>query len=388
MHTHTRQAASAATTGEIAFLFIGGAHQVFHLAPVAAELSRLLPAVPVVCLAADEATAAELRRVRDVMNTPRLGIEVARIPLLGRIRSALKGKKSSLKRPLLKSLSSRLMRSAAVITPERTSAALREMGLRDTLMIHFRHGAGDRAPESESRLVAFDTVVVPGEKDFHRAMDRGVPPDRLRICGYVKLDFCEHMARQLRPLFDNGRPTVLYNPHFDGEISSLPVAGQVIRRFLENSSYNLIFAPHIRTAENMNASRRAHWQRMAVPGRIIVDLDSPRLIDLTYTLTADVYLGDMSSQLYEFLIRPRPVAFINTHGADWRNDRRYAGWKLGEVAEETDDVVAAVDRAIARHPEMIEKQEAAVREAFGETTGAALRGAEIVAAEIWKRFKG
>lgn len=91
---------------------------------------------------------------------------------------------------------------------------------------------------------------------------------------------------------------------------------------MEQSSYNLIFAPHIRAAENMNASERAHWQQLAVPGRMIVDLDSPRLIDMTYTLTADIYLGDLSSQLYEFLIKPRPVAFINAHRVDWQ--KRYA----------------------------------------------------------------
>lgn len=55
---------------------------------------------------------------------------------------------------------------------------------------------------------------------------------------------------------------------------------------------------------------------------MIVDLDSPRLVEMTYTLTADIYLGDLSSQLYEFLIRPRPVAFINAHRVDWQ--KRYA----------------------------------------------------------------
>lgn len=387
MHTHTRQAASAATTGEIVFLFIGGAHQVFHLAPVAAELGRLLPRSPVVCLAADRAIEAELLRVRDLMDAPGLGIELVRAPLWGRLRAALKGKKSSLKRPLLKSLSRRLGRAAAVVTPERTSAALRKMGLGETLMIHFRHGAGDRAPESESRLAAFDIVAVPGEKDLRRAVEKGYPADRLRLCGYVKLDFCRRMARQLPRLFDNGNTTVLFNPHFEAERSSLPLSEQVIQRFREHSTYNLIFAPHIRVSENMDAAERARWQRLAVPGRVIVDLDSSHLIDMTYTLSADVYLGDLSSQLYEFLIQPRPVAFINAHGVDWRNDRRYVGWMLGEVAEELDDVVAAVDRAIARHPAMIGKQRAAVADAFGEIDGATQRGAAIIAAEIERKFK-
>ena len=382
MRNHISRVSPGVTAAEIVFLFIGGAHQVFHLAPVAAELSRLLPDTPVVCLTADEAVAAALHRVREVLDTPGLRIKLVRVPVWGRIRSAWKGRKSSLKRPLLLSLRRRLREAAAVVTPERTSAMLRQMGLQDALMIHFRHGAGDRVPESESRLAAFDVVAVPGEKDLRRAVEEGYPANRLRMCGYVKLDFCRRMARELSPVFENGKPTVLYNPHFDSKGSSLPIAEQVIRRFLDRSSYNLIFAPHIRVAENMGASERARWRQLAVPGRTVVDLDSPRLIDMTYSLTADVYLGDLSSQLYEFLIRPRPVAFVNAHRVDWRNSPRFAGWMLGEVAEDIDDVVAAVDRAVARHPAMIEKQQAAVADALGDINGAAVRGAGIVAAEI------
>ena len=79
------------------------------------------------------------------------------------------------------------------------------------------------------------------------------------------------MARELPPIFENGKRTVLYHPHFDVKGSSLPVAEQVIRRFMDRSSYNLIFAPHIRAAENMGTSERARWnQRAAVRGAGIV----------------------------------------------------------------------------------------------------------------------
>jgi hypothetical protein len=383
-----RQVSPDLTAKEIVFLFIGGSHQVFHLAPVAAELSRVSPDTPIVCLTGDEATAAALHRVREVLAAPDLRIQSVRPPVWGRALSALTGRKSSLKGPLLLSLRRRLGKAAVVVTPERTSAVLRRMGLRDTLLIHFRHGAGDRAPESESRLAAFDVVVVPGEKDFRHAIEKGYPADRLRVCGYVKLDFCGRLARELPPFFENGKPTVLYNPHFVSKGSSLPIAEQVMRRFLDRSSYNLIVAPHIRAVENMGASERARWHRLAVPGRAVVDLDSPRLIDMTYTLTADIYLGDLSSQLYEFLIRPRPVAFFNALRADWRNAPRFAGWRLGEVAEEIEDVVGAVDRAVARHPAMIEKQQAAVANAFGDIHGAALRGADIVAAAVRAHRQG
>src|SRR3546814_4838208 len=68
--------------------------------------------------------------------------------------------------------------------------SLRLMGLSRTLFIHFRHGAGDRAPRSEKRLKAFDLIVEPGIKDVRRAIAvQHIDPARLRSCGYVKLDF-------------------------------------------------------------------------------------------------------------------------------------------------------------------------------------------------------
>lgn len=372
--------------GEVVFLFIGGAHQVYHLAPAAAELSRLLPRFAVTCLSNHAATTAALHRVREVLHVPAMRIESIRPPLWGRMLAAVTGRRSSLKMPLLFSLSRRLRRATAVITPERTSAKLRRMGLRRTLMIHFRHGAGDRAPESERRQSAFDLVVVPGEKDLRRAVEKGyVPPSRLRASGYLKLEFFAHQVGSAPRLFDNDRPVVLYNPHFDATISSLPWARQVIGQFARQSRYNLVFAPHIRAAENMEAAEREEWLRLALEGQILVDLDSSRLIDMSYALAADIYLGDMSSQLYEFLVRPRPVAFLNAHHATWRNDPRFAGWALGEVAERPEDVIAVIDRAVAGHPVKVAQQQAAVRDAFGEIQGAALRGAQVIVAALAAR---
>lgn len=372
--------------GEVAFLFIGGAHQVFHLAPAAAELSRLLPRCAVTCLSSDAATTAALHRVRDVLQAPAVRIEEVHPPFWGRWLSRFTGRRSSLKRPLLLSLSRRLRRVAAVVTPERTSARLRRMGLKRTLMIHFRHGAGDRAPESERRQALFDLVVVPAEKDLRRATEKGyMPATRLRAAGYLKLEFLSRLTDAAPRIFDNGRPVVLYNPHFDRAISSLSVAREVIGQFARQSRYNLIFAPHIRAAENMDAAERAAWQRLAEPGRIVVDLDSPRLIDMSYSMAADIYLGDLSSQLYEFLARPRPVAFLNTHRAAWRDDPRFAGWALGEVAEDVEDVISAIDRAIAGQPAKLAQQQAAVRDAFGDIEGAALRGAQAIAAALAAR---
>lgn len=325
---------------EIVFLFIGGVHQVAHLAPVAAEVSRLRPDLAVSCICADAETDAALREVRTRMAAPRLMIDQWAIPWPARIATRLARRRAAAKGPILAAVHWRARQARLIVVPERTSAALRWMGWRRPL-VHFRHGAGDRAPRSERRLSAFDLIVVAGEKDIERAVAQGIDRHRLRDAGYVKLDYTARAAAAAPPLFNNARPVVLYNPHFDPAQSSIGIARAVIARFAAQDRYNLIFAPHARAVEDLSHDARAAWMALAVPGRIIIDLGSSRLFDMSYTGAADLYLGDMSSQLYEFLVRPRPVAFVDAHGADWRDDPRYVGWSLGEVAHGADAVLGA-----------------------------------------------
>lgn len=361
---------------EISFLFIGGTHQIHHLAPVAAEVSRRTCGFSVRCICADTEAEATLRNIAAQMGADAMVVTRVPVPWLARLAARITGRKAAAKGPILAAIRWRARHSRAIVVPERTSAALRKMGWRRPL-IHFRHGAGDRAPASEARLNVFDLIVVPGEKDVKRAVEQGIERSRLRVGGYVKLDYLRIAPPPAERLFGNDLPTVLYNPHFDPRLSSLGLAREVIERFRGQDRYNLVFAPHIRGVEDMSAAERDSLMSLA-SGRIIIDLGSPHLFDMHYTRAADLYLGDMSSQLYEFLSSPRPVAFVNAHGVDWRSDPRYAGWHLGEVAEGADTVVAAMDRAFAGHPRKIEAQIKAVKFAFGEYEGAIGRSADIL----------
>jgi hypothetical protein len=361
-------------SGNLAFVFIGGEHQVLHLAPVAAAISLRHPHIAVECLCADRRTAAALLKVAETMGAGTMKVTQITWPWASRMVARLTAIRSAAKGPLLAKIRWLLRNSHAIIVPERTSAALRWFGWRRPL-IHFRHGAGDRAPSSEARLRAFDFIFVAGQKDIERAVAQGVDRKKLSAIGYIKLDYLRTMPAGPR-LFDNDRPIVFYNPHFDLSISSISLARDVIARFREQERYNLVFAPHIRTFENLDAVSRAEWQKLSKPGHIIVDLDSPRLFDMTYTRAVSLYLGDMSSQLYEFLTTPRPVAFLNAHGANWKNDPRYAGWHLGEVASGADDVLDAIDRAIERQAERVQRQADAVALAFGDYEGAITRAAD------------
>lgn len=81
-------------------------------------------------------------------------------------------------------------------------------------------------------------------------------------------------------------------------------------------------------------------------------------------MAADLYLGDVSSQVAEFLIRPRPCIFLNAHHAAWQNNKDYRFWTLGQVIDNPADLKKALPVAFARQNEFVAKQRAYVTETF------------------------
>jgi hypothetical protein len=70
---------------------------------------------------------------------------------------------------------------------------------------------------------------------------------------------------------------------------------------------------------------------------------------MAYTNRADIYLGDVSSQVYEFLRRPRPCVFLNPHGFDAAHDPNFAHWQAGPVVPGVDGLGEALRMARDRH---------------------------------------
>jgi CDP-glycerol glycerophosphotransferase (TagB/SpsB family) len=108
---------------------------------------------------------------------------------------------------------------------------------------------------------------------------------------------------------------------------------------------------------------------------------------MTYTEAADLYLGDVSSQIYEFLRRPRPCAFIDSHATDWQGDGNFRHWTCGKVLESADDLLAAVDEAFASHADYVAEQ----RRLFAYSidlreTPSSRRGAEAILAFVRRTF--
>ncbi len=245
-----------------------------------------------------------------------------------------------------------------------------------------RHGAGDRAYGFSSRLKDFDLVLTAGEPILERMITAGViGREQGRVVGYPKFDVT--LKSPVKKLFDNDRPVVLYNPHFEAGLSSWPVWGErILKYFYESVRYNLIFAPHI------NLFAKNKWeppQQYLTAPHMHIDIDSVALCDMTYTRAADIYVGDVSSQVYEFLVQPRPCVFLNADQAQWRGNDNYQMWRLGDVLENKgqakmeeglDKLLAS---AVTQHKHYKALQEASVERLFSQTdVPASKRAAETI----------
>lgn len=361
----------------IAFLYIGGVHHVAHTLPVAAALA-MRAGVKVTAFCADAAIEAIVRQV--LADFPGADVQVVRLRRFPVVD--LFGRPSLSKLPTLWRNRRVLDRFDALLMAERTSLALKRMGVTRPLFLCLPHGAGDRAVSYEPRFKLFDRVLVAGPKTRRGLVGSGVAEERVVTVGYPRAEYLAARARAVPRFFDNDDPIILYNPHFRSKLSSLPRAEEIIRSLAWLPGRNLIVAPHIRAFEGASAAELARWKALEVPGKVLVDTGSEAMIDMSYVRAADLYVGDVSSQVYEFLLlEPRPCLFVNAHGVQWEDDPDYAFWRLGTVVQ-PEDVRTGVEQAVAGHDRFRSAQEAAVADTFGSLQGSAERGADAILAAV------
>ncbi|MEQ1548834.1 MAG: hypothetical protein ABL918_09345 [Chakrabartia sp.] len=248
----------------------------------------------------------------------------------------------------------------ALVVTERTSLVLKtRFGMNALKMFLIDHGAGDRAIGFGKTTALFDHILAAGPKIRDRLIsDAGVPPESLTITGYPKFDSVGGMTKPFK-FRGSDRPIVLYNPHVSPHLSSWYKQGRaVLDYFLSSDRYNLIFAPHIMMFErrivvtidklSFGMSGRLDPKYAAAPN-IHVDLGSAALTNMTYTNIADIYLGDVSSQVYEFLKTPRPCLFVNTHGVCSEGDRNFAHWQAGPVISSVEELSVGLECSLSSH---------------------------------------
>ncbi|WCT72787.1 hypothetical protein PQ455_14245 [Sphingomonas naphthae] len=355
-----RPGVDAGRLPRICFLFNAQLHQLMHGITTAAALAASGRAEVHVLCASDRA----LGYAREVV--ARLGGAPIQFALAGprpfHALARVSGRATPPKLLTLAALVPKLDRFDAIAIPERTSLTLKKMGVTRPRFIHLDHGAGDRAISADPRIAQFDFVMLAGEKQRDRFQREGlIRPGGSAIVGYPKFDAADAMRDPAWRPFANDRPTVLYNPHFS-QLGSWDAWGRrILDAFARQDRYNLIFAPHVRLFDG--AGPVPEFDRYRALPHMRIDLGSDRSVDMSYTGIADIYLGDVSSQIYEFIRTPRPCLFLDHRARDWRGDENYGHWALGPVATDIGDPIGAVDCAVARFPAFVGEQ----RRRFADT---------------------
>jgi hypothetical protein len=373
-------------------------HQVAHSLPIALELARLNTGTEIILATTTPRIRAEVERLAGGA----IGTSVRLQPLklrrwTSRLLRAVGGKLVPASKLLVYRDNLDFFRSLDVlVVAEKTSLLLKSRyGLESLKIVHTRHGAGDRAIGFDKASAAFDHVLVSGSKVRDRLVGEArVEPQRISIVGYPKFDlFAEESLPE--PLFGGRRPVVVYNPHLSPHLSSWYAMGrQVLDWFVDHPDYQLIFAPHVMlferpivfTVDKLRVDRPGRLpKRVLKAPNIHVDLGSRLSTTMAYLNAADIYLGDVSSQVYEFLIRPRPCVFLNPHRINWRDDPNFAVWAGGPVIEGIEELGPALANAQSRE----ERTYAPIqRKLFDHSFDLGELPSSVRAAEAIARFAG
>lgn len=378
----------------IAFLYNHEAgHQVRHSAAVIPEILKLYPNIKVTILVTSDSLMHLVRQVCGDINLHRCSFIKLKIPkwhkpfayVLDTIFPFSRIDHLYSNRSIFKSFN-------AIIVTEGTSLFLRKLeGLEHANIIRIDHGAGDRSIGFKPSFAGNSLVLFPGFKQRDRYLNLGYLSEKqIGVVGYTKFDSIKTDTQSRPKLFSNDKPVVLYNPHPDPYLSSWYTMGiEVLEYFSNSKDYNLIFAPHVMMflrRIHLSSERFAFRLRRDIPQKYIncsnihVDTGSAASLDMTYTLAADIYIGDVSSQVYEFLIRPRPCIFFNSHEAKWQEDPNYLFWKFGPVIACSADLDSRLRSAWDDHAKYKSLQEEKFKMTFDhQSTPAPVRAAVAIA---------
>ena len=342
----------------VLFLFNHDApHQVAHLAGIAAATARAFPQIECQLAYATDRIEAQVRAILSEDDAARLAWVRLDLPAWARVVAKLADRILPASRLLRLRLNLALFEQAdLVMSTERTCLRTKKHLPADKTPLYAKvpHGAGDRSVAYHPDYRKFDRAFVAGRKVVDQLVAHGVEREKVVVIGYPKFETVDLKAK--RDFFGNGRPTFLYNPHFDPHLSSWYDAGPDLLRWFaspEGQKFNLIFAPHVMlfrkethvSPEYKLARRRPDVPEEALAAKnVLVDVDGPHLFDMAYTLSADAYIGDVSSQVYEFLVRPRPAYFLDCRDKGRASDDEWHHfWKSGPVCSSVEELTGKLE---------------------------------------------
>ena len=333
----------------IVFPFLYGLHQLYHSATTAMILSEFDKDIEVICISCNKEHTDILKKTKSyyhqsntkILELPQtfrykyLNFKKKRYPSVNAM--VKKGKKYFNKADII------------VTTSHGTVKMFKKFGITAPKFIYQYHGVGDRKYGFDPEFSNYDMVLVGGAYHKKRLIsEKIVTSDKIKVVGYPKFDYPIDEKNIKIQLFKNNNPIILYSPHWEPEFTSYKkFAKDILEYFTKNKNYNLIFAPHILLAHwkvhnKYNTNFDSHNS-----DNIIIDFGSNYSTDGTYIAISDIYIGDVSSMVYEFIAKKqRPCIFLNAHNANWKNNPDYNFWKYGPVIDNFSNFENALNNAI------------------------------------------
>lgn len=198
-----------------------------------------------------------------------------------------------------------------------------------------------------------DLILNPGPSTFDSFQGTSA---KLHKTGSIKLEsIMEKTAHNENSLFPNKNPTVVFNPHFNKNLGaqSWEVFGkQVLDHFNSRPQYNLIFAPH----PNLKKIFDLSFDNQSYGDNIIIDIDSKKLSNLFYEKHADIYLGDISSQVLEYIyLKPRPLIFLIDESSLLSEETRKIH-SLGSVINSVEEIDDLILKELSEHKRLAQEK--------------------------------
>ncbi len=319
----------------ISFLYINGSHHLVHTALTAMVLSIIQNEYRVELISCSDVHTEFLKKVQSLY--PKQNTVINQIPIPFRYKY-LNYKQKLYPSPAdtIPKIAHHLSTADGIIaTSHSTIKLLHKYKVKYPKIIYQYHGCGDRKYGFEPNLGLYDLLLVPGQYHQDRLHASGtIDRSKTEIIGWPKLDYPTNIGEVRNTLFSNDNPIVFYTPHWKPNFSSFPELGRPLLRFFKSHlEYNFIFAPHILLKHWKSKYKyNLDFDEFAISPNIHIDLNSELAVDGTYLHISDIYMGDVSSQVYEWIaIKPRPCIFLNAHSVTWENDVNYRHWQYGPV---------------------------------------------------------
>ncbi len=336
------------------FLFINGPHHVYHLIEPALKFASANHPYKSVFVSGNPINTKIIKDSQRLHSSASFTLIDIPLPLRYRL---IKSYKSKLYPPVhtrFEKIISKLRDAEAIVsTSHELPRYMAENDIKIPKLFYLYHGTGTREYGFDNKLDDFDCILVPGP--YHRdrlVNDKVCDEKKIRMVGQPKLEWVEKNKKSESNLFQNDNPVFYYNPHWEMDLSSYLSWRNIILDFFKGrQEYNLIFAPHPLVKHHSRKNNYTLHSESDLSENIIIDLDSTNLNDGTYNAASDVYIGDVSSMVTEWInFKPRPCIFINAQNINWGKNKNYDMWQYGTVIDDPNNLGKVIQDSVSNNP--------------------------------------